>query len=128
VAAVAALGVGGVVWQWRKAEAALTALASTLYFKQINLAESYLERNQADRAATILDECPPELRRWEWHYLKRQSSPEVMRLRGHTDLVVNVAFSPDGKWLASAAPEQPRSDAAARAYGPGGQRRVQPGR
>jgi WD40 repeat protein len=102
VAAVAALGVGGVVWQWRKAEAALKALASTLYFKQINLAESYLERSQADRAATILDECPPELRRWEWHYLKRQSSPEVMRLRGHEDLVVNVAFSPDGKWLASA--------------------------
>src|SRR5262249_39070785 len=48
-----------------------------------------------------LDDCPLYLRGWEWHLLKRQCQTAIMTLRGHTDYVFNVAFSPDGKTLAS---------------------------
>src|SRR5262249_43717848 len=49
----------------------------------------------------LLDGCPPRLRGWEWHYLRRwyHAGP-------HTDLPgadrsnYAVAFSPDGKYIA----------------------------
>jgi WD40 repeat protein/tRNA A-37 threonylcarbamoyl transferase component Bud32 len=102
VLVVAVLGVGGVIWQWRKAEAALVQLANTLYFKRISLAERYAATGDMNRAREALDDGPAELRRWEWHYLKRVCDPEVLRLRGHTDLVENVCYSPDGCSLATA--------------------------
>src|SRR5262249_12727865 len=45
---------------------------------------------------------PPELRQWEWHYLKRLCNAELFTLRGHNYQVNCVAYSPDGRWIASA--------------------------
>src|SRR5207249_7737039 len=55
------------------------------------------------KAETLLDACPPELRGWEWHYLKRlwRVEPLVLRDPGNTE-VNSVAFSPDGEQLAAA--------------------------
>jgi WD40 repeat protein/tRNA A-37 threonylcarbamoyl transferase component Bud32 len=102
VLAVTALGIGGVVREWRKTERVLEQREQALYVNQILLAGRYLAGSQPDRAGPVLDACPPGLRHWEWHYLMRQARPEVLRLRGHTDRVTRVAFRPDGQWLASA--------------------------
>ncbi len=60
-----------------------------------------------DLAAQHLAECTrPELHGWEWNYLSRcmrdRDGQTVLTLTGHEKEVWNVAFSPDGKRLASA--------------------------
>ena len=41
-------------------------------------------------------------RGFEWFYWQRKIASGHITLNGHSDLVLSVAFSPDGKWLASA--------------------------
>ena len=53
------------------------------------------------RALQLLEECPEDLREWEWHYLMRLCRVEPLVLRDKTE-VNGVAFSPDGERLASA--------------------------
>jgi WD40 repeat protein len=43
-----------------------------------------------------------DLRGFEWHYLWRLAHRDLRTLRGHTDKVVCVRYSPNGKQLASA--------------------------
>jgi WD40 repeat protein len=73
-----------------------------LYFMSIGRAHSAWLDADVVRARQILDECDPVQRGWEWQYLHRLSHPELMTLRGHTNAVVGVAFSPDGSRLATA--------------------------
>jgi WD40 repeat protein len=85
----------------QKAVAERDRAEATLYFNRIALAERYLATNNPALAERNLDECPLPLHRWEWHYLKRQCRPDRQGpLRpGHTTA---VAFSPDGRFLATA--------------------------
>lgn len=53
-------------------------------------------------ARTLLDSCPREDRLWEWHYARRLSDGGLFLLDGHTARVLEAAFSPDGRTLASA--------------------------
>ena len=53
------------------------------------------------RPCELLDECPEDLREWEWRYLKRLCRVEPLIIRDTTE-VNGVAFSPDGERLASA--------------------------
>jgi WD40 repeat protein len=53
-------------------------------------------------AEQLLDDCPPTLRNWEWHYLKRLGHAHLLTLAGHGGAIDQVCFSPDGKRLASA--------------------------
>ena len=103
------LGFAGVTWQWARAEGARRTLAEvngtlkeTLYFNRIALAERELAVNNLRRVDQLLAECPPELRGWEWNYLKRARygyAPIICRAGSQ---VVDVAFSPDGGRLVSA--------------------------
>ena len=52
-------------------------------------------------ALRALDECPEDLRGWEWHYLMRLCKVEPLVLQDTTE-VYGVAFSPDGERIASA--------------------------
>jgi WD40 repeat protein/serine/threonine protein kinase len=72
----------------------------SLYFQRIALAERQLSAGNVGRAEELLNECPPELRGWEWHFLKRQRYGHAPPLQ-HPATVLRVAFSPDGRQLAS---------------------------
>jgi WD40 repeat protein len=102
VVVVAALGFGGVVWQWQRAERSLQRAGTNLYFNRIALAHhEWLDYNVA-RADELLAECPLHQRQWEWRYVKGLCTSNLLTLRGHADGVTSVAFSPDGRFLASA--------------------------
>jgi len=127
---VTLLGFGGITWKWRdeaiqkghalaareqareerdKAVAARDQAETSSYFSHI--AQAHLEwrlNHDPTAAASLLDRCRPragaaDRRGWEWHYLHGLLHADLHTLRGHTnDLVNQLAFSPDGRLLASA--------------------------
>lgn len=77
-----------------------------LYGARINLAHQAWNNSRVRRVRELLDEVvppenSPELRGFEWHYLNRLVQQERRTLRGHTQSANVVAFSPDGRWIAS---------------------------
>jgi WD40 repeat protein len=79
-------------------EEALDHAKASLYFNRIALAEREWSANDVLGVTKLLDNAPPDLRRWEWHYLRRLCQGGQMTLPGKDC----VAISPDGKRLASA--------------------------
>jgi WD40 repeat protein len=119
---VTALGFAGVTWQWRQAEGARRVAEAareeaetareeaetTLYFSRIGEARRSWQTHDVGGAVQLLDLCCPregraDLRGWEWHYLHRLCHADLFTLRGHRQWVYSLAFSPDGRRLASAA-------------------------
>jgi WD40 repeat protein len=78
-----------------------------LYAAQTNLAQQAWEAGNIGRAIRLLEAQRPgegqeELRGFEWRYLWRLCQGDSIRtFRGHTAPVNAVAFSPDGKLLAT---------------------------
>ena len=88
--------------QAQRGEAEQRAKAeSYLYFSRIALAEREWSANNVSRAEQLLSECPQDLRGWEWRFLKRMCRTELRTLRGHSQQVGSVGYSPDGRWLVS---------------------------
>jgi eukaryotic-like serine/threonine-protein kinase len=71
------------------------------YFHRIALAHRELSVNNLKRALQLLEDCPKDLRKWEWHYLTRLCRVEPVILRDTTE-VKSLVFSPDGELLATA--------------------------
>ena len=100
----------GSTWQWLRAERARQAETDaerdtrrkTLYFNRIALADRELAVNNLRRVDQLLADCPPELRGWEWNYLKRARSGYLPVVCRAGTQVVDVAFSPDGRRLVTA--------------------------
>ncbi len=79
-------------------------LRRNLYFSEMNQAGQAIGKpGGLRRTQEIL--APwlelPDIRNWEWYYLSGLCDRERMKLTGHTDGVHSVAWSPDGKRLAS---------------------------
>jgi WD40 repeat protein len=72
------------------------------YAVQIRLAQRELQDQNIGRAEQVLHGCSRDLRGWEHRYLWTLSQRRMRTLRGHTNEVRSVCFSPDGKRLASA--------------------------
>jgi WD40 repeat protein/tRNA A-37 threonylcarbamoyl transferase component Bud32 len=77
-------------------------LEGQLYFHRVALAERELAASNPGRAGELLAACPDRLRGWEWQLLRRCCHAGTPALRGHRGPAYAVAFSPDGRLLASA--------------------------
>ena len=73
-----------------------------LYHHRVVLAHHEWLAGNVGRSAQLLDECRPDLRNWEWRYVRRLCDSAVFTCTGHSTHVASVAFSPDGRYLASA--------------------------
>lgn len=104
-----------VTWKWRQerearsdaetAEAKVreraTALQRSAYYQGIARSDLEWWANNVERANQELDRCPEDLRHWEWGFLKGLCHSELRRFVGHEGRVRGLAFSKDGKHLAS---------------------------
>lgn len=95
--------------QYRAAESNLVQSRSLLYVANQLLAVSAFDQKQTTRAWDSLEASLPapgaskqeDMRGFDWYYLWRQMHPEKQTLNGHANSVWSVAFSPDGRTLAS---------------------------
>jgi WD40 repeat protein/tRNA A-37 threonylcarbamoyl transferase component Bud32 len=107
-------GTAGVLWQWRQAQAnaaaelrqrraAVAAGAEAEireYSANISLAQSHIQAQQFNQALDILFTRTPEsYRGWEWGWLLRSCSQDLMTLSGNPSLGVEAVFSPDSRFL-----------------------------
>ncbi|HLJ95396.1 MAG TPA: protein kinase [Gemmataceae bacterium] len=82
-------------------------LQRTLYAAHMNMAQHAWEAGGIARVRELLEQHRPkaeeaDLRDFEWYFLNRLCHSDLLTLKGHTDVVDSVAYSPDGKRLASA--------------------------
>jgi WD40 repeat protein len=79
-----------------------------LYVAEMHLAQEAWQGNRPDLAQQHLREFVPEAtdgpdpRGFEWFYLERLCHVGPRTFAGHTDVVMAVSYSPDGRTLASA--------------------------
>jgi hypothetical protein len=93
----------------RQTSAALTAVEQkqrqtehALNLHRLTLADREWSLNHVARAEQLLDDCPAELRGWEWHYLKRRCHADLVIFQGRGSTPVwRAVFSPDCKRLAA---------------------------
>jgi WD40 repeat protein len=64
------------------------------YFARILAADQALSEHDPDRAGRLLEECPPELRGWEWQHLSRRLHPEWLVIQGHTAFICASDYAP----------------------------------
>jgi WD40 repeat protein len=85
--------------------------ASLQYALEMNLAQRAWDNTNIAQVRDLLQAQVPKAgeldrRGWEWYYQQRLCQTERLTLTGHTDGVLSVAFSPDGRRLASASLDQ----------------------
>jgi WD40 repeat protein/serine/threonine protein kinase len=77
------------------------------YVVQMNLVQREYEANNISRVRELLEAQVPQeqgatdYRDFEWYYWQRMSHRELLTLQAHTGGVGGVAYSPDGRRLAS---------------------------
>jgi WD40 repeat protein len=86
---------------------ALTKAERLLGNSSIVLAENaWNQSGTAETARHQLALVPVPVRNWEWHYLTRKYQGGLFTLSGHTDKVTSVAWSGDGRRIASGSEDQ----------------------
>jgi WD40 repeat protein/serine/threonine protein kinase len=96
----------------REAEDNLALARSRLYISDMRLTQRAWQEGQFERFDELLDEQRPEqtggtdYRGFEWYYWQRVRHGELCVLEGHRASVTCVAFSADGKRLASGGRDQ----------------------
>lgn len=81
------------------------AARRTAYMHQLELANSQANRFRLRNAVALLDECPTDLRGWEWSMLRNRVAPRdasYAQIGPLAERVRCIAFAPDGQRLAIA--------------------------
>ncbi len=74
-----------------------------LYASKMNLAQQAWLQNDGGRLRRMLEETRDSpFRGFEWYYWNRQAHGAIRTLRGHTAGPISVAYSPDGRRIATA--------------------------
>jgi hypothetical protein len=94
------VGFALVAWQRNVAVLRAEDLKHQLYYNLITGADSAMNAGDFHVAEKLLDQCPPDLRHWEWNFLKRLCNPQWLSL---AEGIRCLAFSPDGMLLAGGA-------------------------
>ena len=76
------------------------------YVASITGAHAALKVNEVGAVHRHLEAAPAEFHNWEWQYLYAESHQSLTVLRGHEGPVWSVAYSPDGRRLASASEDK----------------------
>ncbi len=84
-----------------QAERQAESLRRRVYLHSIALAQSAYRDGEIKRMKQLLQDCPTDLRGWEWGHLKLISDESILILRGHGGTVGLVRFSPDGRRILS---------------------------
>ncbi len=107
VGLLAGLGVAAVGWRQsavsgRIAQMRAAEARRSLYVADMGLAQQAWELNNLGRLRQLLQETEsfPE-RAFEWYYWQRQTHRALLTLRGHRGWISSVAFSPDGRRIAT---------------------------
>jgi WD40 repeat protein/serine/threonine protein kinase len=75
------------------------------YINRVNRAYREIQDDNIELAENLLHGCPPQRRGWEWHYVKRLAHLDRLTLESGSPSAEAVAYSPDGKWIATSAGE-----------------------
>lgn len=83
---------------------------ANLYAARIKVAEQSYNEGRIEHTLRALDSLRPQagqsdLRSFDWHYLRRLCENQAQSFGTHTGRLHSVAFSPDGRWLATAGDE-----------------------
>ncbi|MEX2214825.1 MAG: protein kinase [Phycisphaeraceae bacterium] len=74
---VAVFSYNKVVEQRDIAEQAAEARRQALYLHKIPLVYMHIQNNRVDQAMELLDQCPEDLRNWEWYFLRQMADQSV---------------------------------------------------
>ena len=91
----------------RELAAAYETQERQLYISRVNQAYAEWSANNIALALQLLDQCPPNRRGWEWGYCQRLCHLERLTLRREGRPFLSLAFSPDGRWIVTAANSDP---------------------
>lgn len=93
-------GFGGILSQWRRAEANASATRQHAYVLAMNAAQGAIQAGNPGRALELLNQHRTASPAFEWRYLWQQCQTEAECVVGRMSSGVrSLEISPDGRWL-----------------------------
>jgi WD40 repeat protein/tetratricopeptide (TPR) repeat protein len=87
--------------QRSQAQQALSRTERALTIGKVAQANAALHDFDPGLGLALLDSCPPSTRSWEYDYTRRLCAGAPLVIHGQMNRIDRVAFSPDGRWIAS---------------------------